>query len=68
MDNMSFTEEDKKKFIDYLNMVAKHAKFNLDTQELISYFKLLSFVQQTIVPKIDSNIFEVKKVTSAKEE
>jgi hypothetical protein len=63
-----FTEEDKQKVIDFLNMVAKHASFNLSTSEIIDYFKLLDHMQKSIVPKIDANIFEIKKVIESKKE
>lgn len=63
-----FTEEDKQKTIDFLNMVAKHASFNMNTNELINYFKLLAHMQKSIVPKIDANIFEIKKVVSVTQE
>lgn len=64
----SFTEQDKQKVIEFLNSVAKFATFNMNTQELISYFKQLSFMQQTLLPKIEAHIFELKEVTTAKEE
>lgn len=65
---MRFTEEDKQKFVEFLNLVAKHARFNLDTSELIQYFKNLSYMQQKILPKIDANIFEVKRVVESVEQ
>lgn len=58
----SFNEDDKQKFIDFLNSVANHAKFNIDTQQLCDYFKLLAHMQQVMLPKIDANILEVKSV------
>ena len=66
MTEMSFNEEDKLKMIEFLNMVAKHARLDLDTQEVIQYFKLLSHMQQKILPKIDANILEVKRVIEPK--
>lgn len=57
-----FTEEDKKKVIDFLNILAKHARYDVNTEELINIFKLLSFMQQVVVPKIDANILEIKRV------
>lgn len=63
-----FTEEDKEKVIEFLNNIAKHAKFELNTQELINYFKLLSHMQTVILPKLNANILEVKRVVEAKEE
>ena len=68
MDKNNFTEEDKKKVVDFLNAVAKHAKFEMDTKEIIEYFKLLSYMQSNLLPKIDDNIFELKKVVEHKEE
>lgn len=57
-----FTEEDKKNVIEFLNLIAKHAKFNVDTNELISYFRTLAHMQKVILPKIDANILEIIKV------
>ena len=65
---MKFTEEDKKKVINFLNMIAKSAKFEFDTQQVIEYFKLLSHMQQTILPKIEDNILEVKRVVEGNKE
>lgn len=58
----NFNEEDKKRVITFLNMVAKHADFKFNTNELIEYFKVLSHMQKVIVPKIDSYLLEVKKI------
>jgi len=60
-----FNEDDKKKFIDYLNSVADSAKFEMNTQQLCDYFKLLAHMQQVILPKINANILEVKKIVEA---
>lgn len=65
--NNYFTEEDKQKVVEFLNIVAKHARFNFDTQEVIQYFKLLSNMQQKILPKIEANILEVRRVIESKE-
>ena len=62
MSDKHFKEEDKQKVVDFLNMVAKKAEFKMSTQEVITYFKLLSHMQQSILPKIDANILEVKEV------
>lgn len=61
MDN-KFNEEDKEKVVQFLNIIAKNANFNLNTAQIIEYFKLLSFMQQTLIPKIDDNIMELKKI------
>ncbi len=62
MDANKFSEEDKEKVTEFLNLVATHARFDLDTNELINYFKALAYMQQKILPKIDAHILEVKKV------
>lgn len=64
----NFNEEDREKFIKFLNMVATHAEFKMNTTEIVEYFKLLSFMQQSLLPKINANILEVKKVIEAKKE
>ena len=68
MSEMNFNEEDKQKVIEFLNMNAKSAKFEFNTQEMIQYYKLLSHMQQKILPKIDANILEVKRVIEPKSE
>jgi len=60
-----FKKVDKEKFIEFLNFIAKHAKFEINTQEVINYFKLLSHMQTEILTKIDSNILEIEKVVEA---
>jgi hypothetical protein len=62
-----FSEEDKKRLIEFVNMIASKGEFKLNTQEVIKYFKLLSFVQQELIPKIDANIMEITKVVEASE-
>lgn len=54
-----FNEEDVKKFVNFLNTVAKKAEFKMDTQDIIKYFGLLSHMQQVIVPKLKANVLEV---------
>jgi hypothetical protein len=67
MNDLQFNEEDKQKVIEFLNLVAKHAKLELNTGELIQYFKALSYMQQKLIPKIEANILEVKRVVETKE-
>jgi hypothetical protein len=64
MTEMRFNEDDKKQVIDFLNMVAKNAKFSFDTTEIIQYFRLLQHMQGKILPKIEANILEVKRVVN----
>ena len=65
--NNKFTEEDKEKVIKFLNMVASKGTFNLNTNEIISYFSLLKYMQQELLPKINSNILEVVEVIESNE-
>lgn len=58
----NFTEVDKQKVVEFLNFTAKNAKFEVNTHEVIEYFKLLSYMQQTLLPKIDANILEITKI------
>jgi len=62
MDNKSFSEADKDKVIDFLNLVATKAEFTLKTEEVIKFYKLLAHMQQIVLPKIDAHILEVKRV------
>lgn len=58
-----FKEDDKKKLVDFLNFVAKKAKFSdLDIKEVIEFYGLLSFCQQTLMKKINDHIVEVVKI------
>lgn len=64
-----FLEEDKEKLVKFLNMVATKAKFNdMSTQEIIEYFRLLNFMQATLLPKVNDHIFEIKEVIEEEEE
>jgi len=68
MDGLNFKEEDKQTMISFLNMVAKHADFKLNTGELIKYFNLLAQMQKTILPKIEANVLEVKQIVEPTED
>jgi len=62
----NFTEDDKIKTIEFLNFIAKRAKFDsMSTQDIIEYFRLLSFMQQVLVPKVNSHILEITRVVEA---
>jgi len=61
-----FTKNDTEKLAEFLNMVALKAEFNnMSIKDNIKLFGLLSFLQQTLIPKIESNILEVIKHTPA---
>lgn len=64
----NFKDSDKEKIIEFLNIIASKAKFEFNTQEVIKYYGLLSYIQKELLPKIDSHIFEVKKVIEDKKE
>lgn len=67
MSELNFTEDDKKKTVEFLNMLSEHAEFKFNTNEVISYFKLLAHMQQKILPKIEANILEIKRVIESKD-
>ena len=63
-----FNEKDKEQLIEFLNFIANKAEFNkLSTNEIIKYFRLLNFMQTQMLPKVDSNIMEIKRVIEAKD-
>lgn len=68
MSNIRLTEEDKQKVVQFLNQIGTHARFDVNTHELIAIFKNLQFMQQVLIPKIDANILEIKQVHQAPEE
>ena len=63
-----FSEEDKKKVIEFLNIIAEKATFSLDTAGVIKYYGLLSYFQKELIPKIDSNILEIVQLIEEKKE
>lgn len=60
--NLRFSEEDKKKLVHFLNQVFKHGNFTLQTQDIIDFYSNLLHIQKVILPKIEANIFEIKKI------
>lgn len=58
----NFTEEDHRNLAKFLNLVAKHAKFTMDTPEMLEYVKSLSFMQQVLMKKVEGHILEIKEV------
>lgn len=58
-----FQEEDQKKFVEFLNFIAERAIFpDWKTEDTIKHFKLISYMQQVILPKINKNIADLVKV------
>lgn len=69
MHSMSLTKDDQEKVIEFMNFVATKAEFkSMSTQEIIEYFKLLKFMQMTLLPKLEANIVEVEEVVHAKKD
>lgn len=62
-----FTEDDKAKTVKFLNLVAKYAKWELSTEELIDVFQHLQYMQKAILPKIENNLLEIKQIIENKE-
>jgi len=64
----NFNENDKKKLIEFLNLIAEKADFsNLKIADIIKIYGSLSYVQKEILPKIESNILEVIRITESNE-
>lgn len=63
----NFSEDDKNKVVQFLNHVAKHATFEHKTNEAIEFYRLLSYMQQNLIPKIDANCLEVKKIIESQQ-
>jgi hypothetical protein len=58
-----FKDEDKQKVIEFLNFVAQKATFNdLKVEDNIKFFRLLNYMQATLIPKIDANVLEIKQI------
>ena len=67
--NHGFTEEDKNKLVELLNFIAKKATFDgWKTEDTIQHFKLLSYAQTVLIPKIEANILEIKQVIQLNKE
>lgn len=64
----TFTDEDKKKVVQFLNHIARHAKFKHTVQESIDFFKLLNYMQADLLKKIDDNTLEIKKVVETQKD
>lgn len=61
-----FSEHDKEKLIEFLNLVAKHADFSdIKLTDIIKIYGALSHVQKEVIPKIQANIMEITKVVEA---
>lgn len=72
MNKHNFSEEDKEKLIDFLNFIAKHMtlgrKEDFGIEESLKFTRLLSFMQQVLLPKVNENILEVKRIVETQPE
>lgn len=65
--NLQFNEQDKEKVVKFLNLLGEKANYNLSTKEVIEFFGYLTYLQKTLIPKIDANIFQIEKVVQVEE-
>ncbi len=60
-----FTQQDRDKFVEFLNFVYKRAIFNgITSEDSRIYTQMLAYMQKEVLPKIDANILEIKEVVS----
>ena len=57
--NLKFEEKDAEKITEFLNFLAKKAKFEVTVAENIKLFGLLSYMQQILLKKVSANISEI---------
>jgi hypothetical protein len=65
---VNFTDEDKDKLVKFLNYIAQNATLKHKTEGCIEYVKLLTFMQQVLLPKVNGHILEVKRIVEAEKE
>ncbi len=58
----SFEEKDKERLVEFLNFVAKNAKFEMQVPDIIKFYGLLNWAQQALLKKVNDNILEVKAI------
>lgn len=69
MEKKYFNEKDTEKLVSLLNFIATNAEFNrLKVQDIITFNRLLNWAQVELLPKMESNIFEVKEIKHQKKE
>jgi len=62
MELSPWTEEDANTVVKFLNFIALHAEFKMNTSQALEYTKFLSYSQHTLLKKIHSSIAEVDSV------
>ena len=64
----TFTEEEMKALVDYMNFVSQHAVFDNMKPKLMNDFSVLGRKMVNHIQKVENHIFEFKrKLESAKE-
>lgn len=65
---LGFKEEEVNKYIDFLNYIVKHAKFNdRSVKDQIEFVQLLNYQQSVILKKLQDAIAGEPKVTYPKD-
>lgn len=65
---MSFAEKDYEDSVKFLNFISQKAKFDIDVKDIAEFHRLLIVQQGSILPKIKSNILEVRALHEAPKE
>lgn len=64
-----FKEADINRFVDFLNFIANHAKFDgLSVKDQLEFVRLLNHQQQVVLTKMQELIFEEPKLHTPKED
>ena len=58
---LTFTEEEHKNLVDYMNFVSSHAKFDGLSMKQMHEFSMTNVKAIGVVRKIESHIFEFKR-------
>lgn len=62
-------EQDSEQLVRFLNFVSNKGKFELTVPETIEFYRLLSYMQSTLKPKIDQSLVgEIKVIKKGKKE
>lgn len=62
-----FKEADINRFVDFLNFIANHAKFDgLSVKDQLEFVRLLNHQQQVVLTKMQELIFEEPKLHTPK--
>ncbi len=68
LEDKTFTEKDIDTAVEFVNFISDKAEFKVNVKECIKFHRQLSWFQQTLLSKMRSNIYEVKKITTMEKE